>query len=57
MGAHKDLALTPASADDPEFTARVDADSTARVGDVLTLAVDLPKTHHFDDDSGENITR
>jgi multiple sugar transport system ATP-binding protein len=57
MGAHKDLTLTPVSENaDFEFTARVDADSTAREGDVLTLAVDLPKTHLFAGRSGENLT-
>ena len=68
MGAHKDLTLTPVDAgsadgdanggseSDFEFTARVDADSTASAGDVLTLAVDLPKTHVFDGRSGANLT-
>lgn len=57
IGADKDLTLAP-DADAPEeteFTVRVDADSQAREGDVITLAVDMAKTHLFDED-GTNLT-
>ena len=59
MGAHIDLALTPGEmeGEEHEFTARVDADSTAKEGDVLTLAVDMGKIHIFDRRTGENLTR
>ncbi|WP_115863063.1 ABC transporter ATP-binding protein [Halorussus litoreus] len=58
IGADKDLTLAP-DADAPEereFTVRVDADTEAREGDVITLAVDMAKTHVFDDETGTNLT-
>ena len=37
------------------FTARVDARSTARVGDLVQLAVDPARFHFFDPDTGDRL--
>jgi multiple sugar transport system ATP-binding protein len=38
------------------FTARVDAQTAARVGDVIDLAVDARRFHFFDPDTGARLT-
>ena len=58
IGAEVDLTLAPeaGSPESSEFTVRVDAGTRARERDTITLAVDMSKTHLFDDATGTNIT-
>ena len=58
MGPHKDLAVRPADRVDDEaaeFTARVDNDTDAAVGEPITLAVELDELHLFDGETGANL--
>jgi len=58
MGPHKDLAVRPRSREDDEdaeFTARIDNDTEASVGDTIRLAVDTDEIHLFDGKTGENL--
>ena len=53
MGAETYLYLTCGGS---PITARVDPRSTARVGDVIKMAIDINKVHVFDKDTEKVIT-
>jgi len=58
MGPAKDLAVRPTSRaddEDAEFTARVDNDSGASVGETIRLAIELDEIHLFDAETGRNL--
>jgi multiple sugar transport system ATP-binding protein len=58
MGPHKDLAVRPLAREDDEaseFTARVENETDAEVGDTIRLAVEVDEVHLFDTATGENL--
>ena len=60
MGPHMDLTLAPPEHiedENLEFTARVSNDSGATEGEMINLLVNLPETHLFDKQTGNNIVR
>ena len=60
MGPHMDLTLAPPEHTEDEnfeFTARVSNDSGATEGEMITLLVNLPETHLFDERTGDNIVQ
>jgi ABC-type sugar transport system ATPase subunit len=58
MGPHKDLAVRPLAREDDEsaeFTARVENETDAEVGDTIRLIVEVDEVHLFDTATGENL--